>query len=95
MKTFFFKIVFPAFALILAITASLAFKSNTLFSPIAYYNDDNSQKCEAITPPVDCDTPITGILCSVNIFGQTNNPRHIYMTKTPGNECIFVLFRQP
>ena len=73
MKSNFFKIVFPAFALMLAITASLAFTPAEVnmeddFAQYQVEYLDANSVCQTVTQTKDCQ--LTGsIACTINIFG--------------------------
>ncbi len=78
MKSKIFKIVLPALTLMFAITASLAFTSNSADAPERYYFENLAGKCQPIViEEVDCILSGT-IPCTVSILGT---PYQLYMEK--------------
>ncbi|WP_303319224.1 DUF6520 family protein [Flavivirga abyssicola] len=86
MKSKIFKTVFPAFAFMLAITASLAFTSanndvveeeHTKITK-AYVKAGIGQPCQLVTP-VCCQVEFAEVLCTINISGID---RQLFKTRT-------------
>ncbi len=73
MKSNFFKIVLPAFALMIAITASLAFTSNSSDADVIVYIEPGCQKVfiDESQVPSTCETINTGAPCTIIFLGQT------------------------
>lgn len=94
MKSKIFKIVLPAFALVFAITASLAFTpaENSMVedTPItsAYFQNPDEFNCTHVNQ-VDCDTVGTEI-CT--ILGGPSDGIQLFKKNTQ-NACNIVLFR--
>ncbi|AUP78711.1 DUF6520 family protein [Flavivirga eckloniae] len=76
MKSIFFKFALPVFALIIAITTSLAFAPNVSEeAPIdVYYKDKDTDECICVTIDdsfiPNCNVINTGPVCTIFVFGQ-------------------------
>ena len=96
MNTKILKIVLPAFALMLAITASLAFTSagNTMADDIVvtsgWYQNPDQLSCVTASP-INCDcTSIFNPLCTyMTIFG----PKQVYQKQNSISPCNVVLYK--
>ncbi|MDO5970393.1 DUF6520 family protein [Flavivirga aquimarina] len=102
MKTKFFKLVLPVMALIMAITASLAFtpvdKNNSMEEDVfAVYwiQRPNQFNCMPVTQ--NCTRINTGVLCTVFLGGQARQlfdvPNRNFPAGLPQNPCNILLFR--
>ena len=91
MKTNFLKIVLPAFALMLAITASLAFTSveDDAIVTKAWYQNPDENTC-ILVEPVRCDTVDQGLgFCEI----QQGPITHQLYDKDGNGKCNIELFK--
>ncbi|WP_330444582.1 DUF6520 family protein [Flavivirga abyssicola] len=96
MKSNFFKIVLPAFALMLAITASLAFTSanndvaedTTIEITTAFYKNGLGNPCVLVNP-VSCQVEfVEDKPCTISLQGVD---RQLFMTETQ-TSCTVLLY---
>ncbi len=95
MKTKSFKIVLPAFTLMLAITASLAFTpaNNTADDIVVtsgYYQNPNQINCKLVSP-IDCDcTSSFNPVCTVILFDGIHQ---VYQKQNSISPCNVLLYK--
>ncbi len=75
MKSKIFKIVLPALTLMFAITASLAFTSNSTDAPETYYYEESPKKCTSIVTEEENCSCLGTIPCTIQILGT---PYHLF-----------------
>ncbi len=92
MKSKIFKIVLPAFTLMFAVVASLAFTSSSTDAPETYFYEDTAGVCQTVViEEVNCAEIISEIPCTVSILGT---PTQLYVDKLViTGECIKPLWK--
>ncbi|AXP80866.1 hypothetical protein CJ739_1780 [Mariniflexile rhizosphaerae] len=99
MKSKIFKIVLPAFALVFAITASLAFtpaeNGKAEDAPVnkGWYQNPDANNCVQIMP-IQCQTDIAPQICTTIVFGVE---RQLFYTATGDitTPCNITLYKRP